>query len=79
MRTAPALRAAPVRIRQNDSGQFMRYINRTSSRVSYMPQKDDEVRNIMLTDAKARDKATRHFFNRALRDAREIICNGALS
>jgi hypothetical protein len=30
-----------------------------------MFQKDNEMRNIVLTDAEARDKATRHFFNRA--------------
>lgn len=36
-----------------------------------MFQKDNEMRNIVLTDADARDKATRHFFNRALREARE--------
>jgi type I restriction enzyme R subunit len=35
-----------------------------------MFQKDNEMRNIVLTDAEARDKATRHFFNRALREAR---------
>ncbi|MEP3040724.1 MAG: type I restriction endonuclease [Roseibium sp.] len=35
-----------------------------------MFQKDNEMRNIVLTDADARDKATRHFFNRALREAR---------
>ena len=33
-----------------------------------MFQRDDEMRNIVLTDAEARDKATRHFFNRALRE-----------
>lgn len=36
-----------------------------------MFQRDNEMRNIVLTDAEARDKATRHFFNRALREARE--------
>jgi len=36
-----------------------------------MFQKENEMRNIVLTDAEARDKATRHFFNRALREARE--------
>ncbi len=35
-----------------------------------MFQKDNEMRNIILTDADARDKATRHYFNRAVRDAR---------
>jgi type I restriction enzyme, R subunit len=29
------------------------------------------MRNIVLTDPEARDKATRHFFNRALREARD--------
>ena len=37
-------------------------------------QKDNEMRNIVLTDAEARDKATRHFFNRALREVRDN-CN----
>lgn len=32
-----------------------------------MFQRDNEMRNIVLSDADARDKATRHFFNRALR------------
>ena len=36
-----------------------------------MFQRDNEMRNIVLSDPEARDKATRHFFNRALRDARE--------
>lgn len=36
-----------------------------------MFQKDNEMRNIVLTDAEARAKATRHFFNRALREARD--------
>lgn len=36
-----------------------------------MFQKDNEMRNIVLTDAEARDKATRHFFSRALREVRE--------
>lgn len=35
-----------------------------------MFQRDNEMRNIVLTDAEARDKATRHFFGRALRDVR---------
>lgn len=30
-------------------------------------QKDSEMHNIVMTDKVARDKATRHFFNRALR------------
>lgn len=38
-----------------------------------MFQKDNEMRNIVLTDAEARDKATRHFFSRALREANENI------
>jgi type I restriction enzyme R subunit len=37
-----------------------------------MFQRDNEMRNIVLTDAEARDKATRHFFGRALREAREM-------
>ena len=36
-----------------------------------MFQKDNEMRNIVLTDSEARDKATRHFFNRALHEVRE--------
>jgi type I restriction enzyme, R subunit len=36
-----------------------------------MFQRDNEMRNIVLTDAEARDKATRHFFSRALREVRE--------
>jgi type I restriction enzyme R subunit len=36
-----------------------------------MFQRDNEMRNIVLTDAEARDKATRHFFQRALREVRE--------
>lgn len=35
-----------------------------------MFQRDNEMRNIVLTDADARDRATRHFFNRAMREAR---------
>lgn len=35
-----------------------------------MFQRDNEMKNIVLTDAEARDKATRHFFNRALREVR---------
>ncbi|MES9994006.1 MAG: DEAD/DEAH box helicase family protein [Candidatus Thiodiazotropha sp.] len=38
-----------------------------------MFQRDNEMRNIVLTDAEARDKATRHFFGRALREAREPV------
>lgn len=36
-----------------------------------MFQRDNEMRNIVLTDAEARDKATRYFFNRALREVRD--------
>ena len=36
-----------------------------------MFRRDNDMRNIVLTDPDARDKATRHFFNRALREARE--------
>mgnify|MGYP006270749329 CR=1 FL=1 len=36
-----------------------------------MFQRDKEMQNIVLTDAEARDKATRHFFNRAFREAKE--------
>jgi type I restriction enzyme R subunit len=36
-----------------------------------MFQRDNEMRNIVLTDAEARDKATRHFFKRALREVQE--------
>lgn len=36
-------------------------------------QRDNEMKNIVLTDAESRDKATRHFFNRAIRVAREEI------
>jgi len=36
-----------------------------------MFQRDNEMRNIVLTDAEARDKATRHFFNRAMREVRD--------
>ncbi len=34
-------------------------------------QRDNELRNIVLTDQEAREKAIKHFFNRALRQARE--------
>ena len=40
-------------------------------KVIRMFQRDNEMRNIVLTDPEARDKATRHFFNRALREVRE--------
>ncbi|WP_336967639.1 type I restriction endonuclease subunit R [Sphingobium aromaticiconvertens] len=33
-----------------------------------MFQRDNEMRNIVLTDAESRERATRHFFNRALRE-----------
>ena len=36
-----------------------------------MFQRDNEMRNMVLSDPEARDKATRHFFNRALREVRE--------
>jgi type I restriction enzyme R subunit len=36
-----------------------------------MFQRDKQMQNIVLTDGEARDKATRHFFNRALRSARD--------
>lgn len=36
-----------------------------------MFQRDNEMRNIVLTDAEARSKATRHFFSRALREAQD--------
>ncbi len=38
-----------------------------------MFQRENEMRNIVLTDKEARDKATRHFFGRALREAREAV------
>lgn len=34
-------------------------------------QRDKDMQNIILTDADARDKAMRHFFNRAMRQVRE--------
>ena len=36
-----------------------------------MFQKDNEMKNIVMTDPEAREKATRHFFNRALREVQE--------
>jgi type I restriction enzyme R subunit len=36
-----------------------------------MFQRDAEMKNIVLADATARDQAIRHFFGRALREARE--------
>ena len=41
-----------------------------------MFQRDNEMRNIVLTDAEARDKATRHFFNRALREVQSGTAAG---
>lgn len=38
-----------------------------------MFQRDNEMRNIVLTDAEARDLAARHFFNRALREVRPSL------
>lgn len=40
-------------------------------------QSDNEMRNIVLTDAEDRDKATRYFFGRALREVRESHDAGA--
>ena len=37
-----------------------------------MFQREKEMRNIVLSDSEAREKATRHFFNRALREVREV-------
>ena len=34
-------------------------------------QRDNEMKNIVLTDGQVRDQAIRHFFNRALREVRE--------
>ena len=36
-----------------------------------MFQRDNEMKNIVLSDSDARERATRHFFNRALREVRE--------
>ena len=36
-----------------------------------MFQRDNEMKSIVLSDARARHQATRHFFNRALREVRE--------
>lgn len=36
-----------------------------------MFQRDNEMKSIVMSDAQARDQAIRHFFNRALREARE--------
>ena len=37
-----------------------------------MFQQDNEMRNIVMTDKEAREQATRHFFKRAQRQAREV-------
>lgn len=34
-------------------------------------QGDNEMKNIVLTDARVREQAIRHFFNRTLREVRE--------
>ena len=34
-------------------------------------QRDNEMKNIVLTDGQVREQAIRHFFNRALREVRE--------
>ena len=39
-------------------------------RIARMFQQDNEMRNIVMTDKDAREQATRHFFNRAQREAR---------
>ena len=36
-----------------------------------MFQQDNEMRNIVMTDKEAREQATRHFFKRAQRQAKE--------
>ena len=41
-----------------------------------MFQRDNEMRSIVLSDTEARDQATRHFFNRALREVREEAQSG---
>lgn len=38
-------------------------------------QRDNEMKNIVLTDAQVREQAIRHFFNRALREVRERHTN----
>jgi type I restriction enzyme R subunit len=38
-------------------------------------QRDNEMKNIVLTDAQVREQAIRHFFNRALREVREAGTN----
>ena len=35
-------------------------------------QRDSDMKSIVLSDAEAREQATRHFFNRALREVREV-------
>lgn len=37
-----------------------------------MFQRDNDMKNIVLSDPQARDQAIRHFFNRALREVNEI-------
>lgn len=39
-------------------------------------QRDNEMKNIVLSDSQAREQATRHFFNRALREVRESSLPG---
>lgn len=39
-------------------------------------QRDNDMRNIVLTDKEAREQATKHFFNRALREVREAAAAG---
>ena len=41
-----------------------------------MFQRETEMRNIIMQDREAREKATRHFFNRAMREAREMPLDG---
>ena len=38
-----------------------------------MFQRDNEMKSLVLSDTEARDQATRHFFNRALREVREGV------
>jgi type I restriction enzyme, R subunit len=42
-------------------------------------QRDTDMKNIVLTDAQARDQAIRHFFGRALREVKEEQGIGLLS
>jgi hypothetical protein len=41
-----------------------------------MFQRDNEMRNIVLTDAQAKEQASRQFFNRLAGSARDQIVNG---